>query len=337
MNIQKEFDQVEKLYSAEKYEECKRVSEELLEVVDNDFDRVELLQVIGDCIRELGNITDSLPIYYKALDLARTANYLNELISILTVLADIEFFTLKNTGKAIVYLNESIEKSKELNDYFSIESCLTMLARVYYNSDNYWKALTLLVEALKYLDTQNKEYIEDYFFLNYFIGMCHFSLGNYEDFEKYYFKAFDSIEEAQKTMKSKDKGSLSIGYNPSYSLYVVCQDNKNYSIISGLIDQLFPEKYAEILHLFACEEDSYKDDTIPVLLDILGGKYPQEAKIAAIKAISYILGPDDVYFTNKLEKKYLQYRLMSKVYKKVTNIENELKLAIDKIKNKKYL
>ena len=94
--------------------------------------------------------------------------------------------------------------------------------------------------------------------------------------------------------------------------------------------------------MIACQEDfyytipiySYKDDIIPVLFDILNGKWPQKAKISAIKAISCMLGPKNIYFIQKLEKKYVKYRLISKVNKKVIDIRNELKAAIDKIKNK---
>jgi len=152
------------LLSEERYEKCKRLSEELLEVVDNDFDRVELLRTKANCISALDTeqYSKSLyPLYYEALILARKVNHLFELIQILTSLSLIEYFTLKNTEKAIEYLTECLEKSKELNDPYYIESTLIMLARVYYDSDNYFKALALLEEALLYLDHINEDYVKD--------------------------------------------------------------------------------------------------------------------------------------------------------------------------------
>ena len=334
MDIDQGFKRMETLFFEEKYEECKKVCEELLEVVDNDFDKVELLQAIGDCVQRLGDVKGAIPYYHEALDLARKINYLFELIQILTRLASIEYFIEDNTENAIEFLIECIDKSKEYDDSYYIKSSLYMLTRVYYNSFNYSQALTLAEETLQYLDPQNEDYLKKFFDINCLIGICNLALGNYDDFKKYYNIAFDSIIDA-KDLQKEDIKKLSDVYNHSYVLYSVCQDEKNHPILSDIIENLFPEKYEEILYLLACEEDSYKDDVVPTLMDILDDKYPHDVKISAIKAISYTLGPHDALFIHLLNKKHLKYRLTGKINKKAADIRDQLKKTIDYIKSKK--
>lgn len=333
IDIQQEFEKMEKLFLEEKYEECKKLSEELLEVVDNDFDRVELLHAIGDCLKKLGEERSSIPVFKKALDLARKVNFFDEMIHILTKLASINFRVLDNTEKAIEYLTECIEKSKEYSDPYYIESSLSMLARIYYNSSNYSKSLDLLKEALMYLDTENKDYLEEYFEINCLMGTCYLALGNLDEFENYYLRAFESIGNSNH-LKDEEISKLSNVFNHSYVFYTTSQDHRNDSMLSNIINTLFPEKYKDILYLFACQEDSYKEDTIPTLFDIIDGKYPLEAKKSAIKAISYILGSMDNYHINILKRKYHKYMLFGIIYKKAAELSEQMRSTIEYIRNK---
>ena len=174
----------------------------------------------------MGNFDKSLKYNLNALSFFKSIND-KEGIAVSTNQVGENYSKLQKDSLAILYLNKSLEISKEIKNIVLVKTNYTNLGALSARNGQYNKALNYYFEALKIKSKDNNSNING--IINGNIGSIYLELGKFEDALKYYQKAIKINE--------KNEMKVSLAYN-YYNLAVLYYNLGKYHEATNNFDKV---------------------------------------------------------------------------------------------------